>query len=111
MRRLAEQQIPLTVCPLSNVYLRVFPELARHNLARLLRAGLMVTVNSDDPPYFGGYVNVNYTESAEALGLIEDELFQLAENSFKAAFISDDLKGRYLADLSAARVNAAGGST
>ena len=99
--RLAEEQIPLTVCPMSNIYLKVFPTIAEHNIARLLRAGLMVTVNSDDPPYFGGYVNVNYTEPARHLSLSKAELFQLARNSFKASFIEDRVKDQYVAELDA----------
>lgn len=106
MRRLAEDQIPLTVCPMSNVCLKVFPRMADHNVARLLRAGLMVTVNSDDPPYFGGYANVNYTEPARHLGLSGDELVTLARNSFKAAFLSPAEKARYLAAIDAARPDA-----
>ncbi|TWT02688.1 adenosine deaminase [Reyranella sp. CPCC 100927] len=102
VRRLADQRMPLTVCPLSNVMLKVFPALAQHNLRRLLQAGLCVTVNSDDPPYFGGYVNANYTQSATALGLTEIEQQQLVRNGFVAAFIDDDLRARYLRDLDAA---------
>lgn len=72
--RLAERQVPLPVCPLSNVCLRVFPKLKDHNLARLLRAGVRVTVNSDDPPYFHGYLNDNYVQAAAALDLSDGEL-------------------------------------
>lgn len=86
MRRLAEQRVPLTVCPLSNIKLRVFPTLARHNLKSLLDAGLCVTVNSDDPAYFGGYVNDNYVELFAALGLDARQAYQLAFNSFEASF-------------------------
>jgi adenosine deaminase len=85
---LARRQIPLTVCPLSNVELCVVPDLRAHNLARLLRAGVAVTVNSDDPAYFGGYVGDNYRAVAEALELSADELVQLAVNAAKAAFVS-----------------------
>ncbi len=89
MRRLAEEQVPLTVCPLSNVYLKVFPRLAEHNIARLLRAGLLVTVNSDDPPYFGGYVNANYAACQQELELSDSEVVQLAKNSFTGSFMVD----------------------
>ncbi|HJQ58030.1 MAG TPA: adenosine deaminase [Vineibacter sp.] len=99
VRRLAEARVPLTVCPLSNVMLKVFPALSQHNLARLLRAGLCVTVNSDDPPYFGGYVNANYTGASGALGLSAAEQRQIVRNGFEAAFIDDALRARYLRDL------------
>jgi adenosine deaminase len=108
MRRLAEQQIPLTVCPLSNVYLKVFPTLERHNVARLLRAGLCVTINSDDPPYFGGYVNENYIQSQAALGLGDAELVQLARNSFVGAFMDDTERQRHLAEIDAVWLRHAG---
>ncbi|MDN2581180.1 adenosine deaminase [Aquibium sp. ELW1220] len=108
MRRLAEQQIPLTVCPLSNVYLKVFPTLERHNVARLLRAGLCVTINSDDPPYFGGYVNENYIQSQAALGLGDAELVQLARNSFVGSFMDDTERQRHLADIDAVWLRHAG---
>jgi adenosine deaminase len=92
MQRLIEQQVPLTVCPLSNLKLRVVDRLARHNLARLLRRGAMVTLNSDDPAYFGGYVAGNYLASALALGLSRQELGTLAENSLRASFLPTDRK-------------------
>jgi adenosine deaminase len=101
MRRLAETRMPLTVCPLSNVALKVFPRLAAHNLGRLLRAGLCVTINSDDPPYFGGYVNANYAASAAALGLTAAEQFAIARNGFEAAFLDEARRARYLALLDA----------
>ncbi len=85
--RLAEERIPLTMCPLSNVKLCVFKSLKEHNLRKLLEKGLCVTVNSDDPAYFGGYALDNYLKSAEALGLGRDELAQLAKNSFEASFL------------------------
>lgn len=99
--RLAEEQVPLTVCPLSNVYLKVFKTLDQHNLARLLRAGLLVTVNSDDPPYFGGYVNENFDQCQQALGLTDAEIVQLARNSFTGSFMSDADKTRSLAEIDA----------
>jgi len=97
VERLAREQIPLTVCPLSNLKLCVVDDLRRHNLARLLRAGLCVTVNSDDPAYFGGYVGANYTAVAEALDLSADELANLARNSFRASWLSPAEKAVHLA--------------
>jgi len=95
--RLVEERIPLTVCPLSNVKLRIFPTLRQHNLKQLLDRGLLVTVNSDDPAYFGGYVGDNFGASATALGLGRDQLLTLARNSFTASFLPDDQKRAYLA--------------
>ena len=86
MKRLADLRVPLTVCPLSNIKLCVFPTLAQHNLKSLLDAGLCVTVNSDDPAYFGGYVNDNYVQLFAALGLEGRHAYQLAFNSFEASF-------------------------
>lgn len=95
--RLVEERIPLTVCPLSNVKLRVFPTLRQHNLKQLLDRGLLVTVNSDDPAYFGGYVGDNFAATAAALGLSREHLLTLARNSFTASFLPDDEKRAYLA--------------
>ena len=86
--RLVHDQVPLTVCPLSNVKLRVFPRMEDHNLRRLLDMGLCVTVNSDDPAYFGGYVGDNYLAAARALGLGRDDIIRLAHNSFRASFLT-----------------------
>lgn len=99
VRRLADEGIPLTVCPLSNVSLKVFPDIGSHNLKRLLEAGVHVTINSDDPPYFGGYVNDNYSACAAALDLGREDLIRLAHNSFTAAFIDAPLRERYLSEL------------
>ncbi len=85
--RLVAEQIPLTVCPLSNVKLRVFPEMREHNLRKMLDRGLKVTINSDDPAYFGGYVNENYLAAAEGLGMGKDELSRIAQNGFDAALV------------------------
>ena len=93
--RLAAEQIPLTVCPLSNVKLGVFPSLEQHNLRQLMAAGLRVTVNSDDPAYFGGYVNENYRAVQRALGLSREELRCLAKNSFLASFLPEADKRRH----------------
>lgn len=99
MARLAREQVPLTVCPLSNVKLRVFPDMAAHNLRQLLDAGLCVTVNSDDPAYFGGYVNANYMAVQQALGLGVDDLYQLARNSLEAAFADAKTKEKLMRRL------------
>ncbi|MFN2460007.1 MAG: adenosine deaminase [Candidatus Velthaea sp.] len=103
--RLREDRIPLTVCPLSNVKLRVFDTLHDHPLARMLERGLVATVNSDDPAYFGGYVGYNYAAVAKALDLPSDALLALARNSFEASFISNEQRAAYLArvDATAAR--------
>ena len=93
--RLAAEQIPLTVCPLSNVRLRVFPSLQQHNLRQLMAAGLRITVNSDDPAYFGGYVNENYRAVQRALGLSREDLRRLAKNSFLASFLSEAEQQRH----------------
>jgi adenosine deaminase len=86
MRRLADTGIALTMCPLSNLALRVVQDLSSHPLQPLLHAGVRVTINSDDPPFFGGYVNANYLAAAEALALDVDEVIALAHNSFTASF-------------------------
>ena len=99
LERLQREQVPLTVCPLSNLKLCVVSDLRQHNLARLLRAGLCVTVNSDDPAYFGGYVAANYLAVAEALDLSRAELVQLAANSFTASFVASAEKSAWQAEL------------
>jgi len=102
MRRLAQERIPLTVCPLSNLKLCVFPTLAAHNLGALLDAGLVATVNSDDPAYFGGYVNDNYTQTFAATGLNAAHAYALAKNSFEASFAEAQQKQQWRAALDAA---------
>ena len=99
VERLVEEQIPLTVCPLSNVKLRVFPNLKSHNVRRLLDRGLLVTVNSDDPAYFGGYIGDNFQASAAALDLSREQLLRLARNSFVASFLPDAAKRAHLEEL------------
>ena len=94
--RLVEEQIPLTVCPLSNVKLRVFPSLEEHNLKQMLHRGLLVTVNSDDPAYFGGYVADNFRDSAAALDLSREQVLTLARNSFAASFLDGEKRRAYL---------------
>lgn len=101
MQRLAKEQIPLTVCPLSNLKLCVVKDLADHNLPRLLKAGLKVMINSDDPAYFGGYVNENYTQLFAATGMGAAEAYQLAHNSLEASFASDAQKAAWIAKLDA----------
>jgi adenosine deaminase len=96
---LAKTQIPLTVCPLSNVRLRVVDRMQDHPLKRMLEAGLRATVNSDDPAYFGGYVADNYSAVFSALKLTDDDLVQLARNSFESSFIDDASKQRYLDEI------------
>lgn len=99
MQRIIDQGIPLTVCPLSNLRLRVVNDLADHNLARLLRRGAVVTLNSDDPAYFGGYVGDNYIQCARKLDLHPEELVALARNSFKASFLPEEEKEAWLDQL------------
>jgi adenosine deaminase len=96
---LAARRIPLTVCPLSNVKLRVFPSMEKHNLRRLLARGLCVTINSDDPAYFGGYLSENFLASQRALGLTQDEIHRLARNSFEASFLSPGERRRFIEEL------------
>jgi adenosine deaminase len=91
-----QDRIPLTVCPLSNLKLRVFSTLAEHNLGQMLDAGIVATVNSDDPAYFGGYINQNFTETFAALGLGAQQAYQLAHNSFEASFIDDSARRRHV---------------
>jgi adenine deaminase len=101
MQRLAADGIALTVCPLSNLKLCVFPDLASHNLKHLLEAGLVATVNSDDPAYFGGYMNDNFTQTFAATGLQGQHAYKLARNSFEASFIDASAKRRYIDKLDA----------
>jgi adenosine deaminase len=98
--RLARERLPLTVCPLSNVKLGVFPSLSDHNIAKLLAAGIAATINSDDPAYFGGYLNQNYTATFEALPeLGAQEAYQLARNSFEASFVDERIKKGWIQEL------------
>jgi adenosine deaminase len=106
--RLAREQVPLTVCPLSNVKLRVFDTLAAHNLPALLAAGLKVTLNSDDPAYFGGYLNQNFVDTFAALPQLgAREAYALARNGIEASFADADDKARWLAQIDAAFMEAA----
>lgn len=97
---LVKKQIPLTVCPLSNLSLRVVKDMKQHPLKTLLERGLMVTVNSDDPAYFGGYINENYLVVTEALGLSRADLVQLAKNSIKGSLLSEKEKAAQLNAIS-----------
>jgi adenosine deaminase len=96
---LARRSIPLTVCPLSNLKLRVVRDLRDHNLARLLRAGVHVTIHSDDPAYFGGYIGDNYRRTTEALDLSADELVQIARHAVDAAFLAPQRKAALHAEI------------
>ncbi|MGO3045548.1 MAG: adenosine deaminase [Psychrobacter celer] len=97
MQRLKAEQMPLTVCPNSNIELKVFESYQDHNIKTLLDYGLNVSVNSDDPAYFKGYINQNFINLVENLPLTEDNIVTLVKNSFRASFIDDDLKRAYLA--------------
>ena len=96
MQRLAKDRIPLTVCPYSNQKLKVFPDLRDHNLRQLLDAGLCAMINSDDPAYFGGYMNDNWLGTFAALNLSAEHAVQLAKNSFEASFCSAEQKRSYI---------------
>jgi len=99
VRRLATDRIPLTVCPLSNVKLGGFTAMEEHNLPQLLAAGVMVTLNSDDPAYFGGYIGENYIQVHDALGLDRTTMVELARNSIEAAFITNDARRALIGEL------------
>jgi adenine deaminase len=99
VRRLVLERVPLTVCPLSNIKLQVFDRMETHNLKRLLELGVCVTVNSDDPAYFGGYVLENYLAVQRALDLTEADLAQLARNSIEASFLPPSERQRWIAAI------------
>ncbi|MFP0263895.1 adenosine deaminase [Acinetobacter calcoaceticus] len=99
MARLINEKMPLTVCPLSNLKLCVVKDMKDHNIRRLLQKDVHVTVNSDDPSYFGGYMNDNFFAIQQALDLTNDELKKLAINSFEASFISDEEKQKWIAEI------------
>ena len=103
MQRLASSQIPLTVCPLSNIKLCVYDSLKDHPLRKMLEAGLCATINSDDPAYFGGYLLENYVQTFDALGLNETHAYQLAKNSLIASFAPEHDKQKWIAQLDACR--------
>jgi len=96
VQKLRDEQIPLTVCPLSNIKLCVFKKLEDHNLKKLLDKGLMALINSDDPAYFGGYLNTNFIECQKALNLSIEDVKKLASNSFKSSFLSEGEKKKWI---------------
>jgi len=99
VEKLVENQIPLTVCPLSNIKLKVFNKLKDHNLKKMLDKNLMVMVNSDDPAYFGGYLNKNLVETQSALNLSQEEVKTLLVNSFKSSFLSEEKKKDWISKI------------
>ena len=99
IKYIAEKQIPLTVCPLSNLELKVVEDLKDHPLLQLMEAGVMVTINSDDPAYFDGYMNENYIQIATALNFSKKQIAQLAKNSFKASFLPDKKKEKLISQV------------
>lgn len=101
IERLRADRIPLTVCPLSNVALRAVDTMAAHPIRRMLEEDIVATVSSDDPPYFGGYVDANYRALRDDLAMSDDELKRLALNSFDAAFITDEQRARWKAEVEA----------
>lgn len=102
MQYLTETQVPLTVCPLSNLKLCVIDDMQKHNILTLMERGLLVTVNSDDPTYFGGFLNANFAALANALPITETHIKQLAKNSFTASFLPEDKKKHYIRLIDAA---------
>jgi len=101
IQRLAASQMTLTVCPLSNLKLCVVKDLKDHPVPEMLRRGLHVTLNSDDPAYFGGYVNENYRQLAAAVGLTREQLTLLARNSFEGSFLGECDKAARIAEVDA----------
>ena len=99
VERLVAEGVALTVCPLSNMKLQVFPDLRDHNLRRLLQRGVRITINSDDPAYFGGYIAENYLAAQRALGLTREELSAIARNAIEAAFLDEGRRAELLAEL------------
>lgn len=99
VKTLVELKMPLTVCPLSNLKLKVVKDLKDHPLRKMMDNGLLVTINSDDPAYFGGYVNENYLEINKALNLSKEEILQLAKNSFTASFLTEEEKNKIIEKL------------
>lgn len=101
--RLRDEAVALTVCPLSNVKLCVFESLDKHNLGTMLKQGLKVTINSDDPAYFGGYMNENFGQTQAALNLSTDAVYQMSRNAFEASFIDEARRQKLIAELDAVR--------
>ena len=102
MQRLKDEQVPLTVCPNSNIELKVFDSYEQHNIKALLDYGLNISVNSDNPAYFKGYINQNFINLYDHIDLSDADIIKLVKNSFRSAFISDELKASYLAQVDAA---------
>ena len=90
LERLIKEKIPLTVCPLSNIKLGVFEKMEDHNLKQMLDAGICVTINSDDPAYFGGYINENFLAAQKSLNLSLQDIVEIAKNGFKASFLQQE---------------------
>jgi adenosine deaminase len=99
VQRLLEINIPLTLCPLSNVELKVIQKMEEHPVAKMLDKGILATIHSDDPAYFGGYMNENYYETAKALNLSKDQLMQLALNAFEASWLSSEDKEKHISEV------------
>jgi len=93
---IAKEQIPLTICPLSNVKLKAFEKMEHHNLKELMNAGICITINSDDPAYFRGYMNENYFAAQKGLDLSQEELIEIAKNGFRASFLPRDSIEKHL---------------
>jgi adenosine deaminase len=96
VNELADRKMPLTLCPLSNYRLKVVKDLQQHPLKKMMDKGLLVTINSDDPAYFGGYLQENYIATAKALNLSRNDIYQLAKNSFNASFLSEETKAQMI---------------
>ena len=99
VQRLLEKNIPLTLCPLSNVELKVIQKMEEHPVAKMLDKGILATIHSDDPAYFGGYMNENYYETAKALNLSKNQLMQLALNAFEASWLSSEDKEKQISEV------------
>ncbi len=99
IEKIVEKKIPLTLCPLSNLKLKVIPTMKKHPLKIMLDKKLVVTINSDDPAYFGGYLNNNYLAVQKALNLNKNEIYILAKNSFESSFISKSKKKKFIKKL------------
>jgi adenosine deaminase len=99
LERIIKEKMALTVCPLSNLKLCVFKKLSDHNLKKLLDKGVKVTINSDDPAYFGGYMNQNFIETSRALDLSDNDLKAIAANSFEASFLAEDIKAKWISTI------------
>jgi adenosine deaminase len=99
VQRLVQKQMPLTVCPLSNIKLRVFDKMADHNLKKMLDQGIRVTINSDDPAYFGGYMNDNFLAIQKGLNLSEQDIVEIAKNGFRSSFLPQDIIESHLQSI------------